>query len=139
MLHVPAVPATKGVAVTAEPTRAISQNRLQNLMDKAAGGCGGALSSFLVVVGDRCGLYATGQYRSDVETSIVPSKAPSIAQKRPFSDAVDGAALAHGSATSGQDRALRVLWEETAFMTLVCHECAAATDSHMGAPRSPQG
>jgi hypothetical protein len=125
--------------VIAEPTRTINHSRARKLLGKAAGGCGGALNSLLVVLGDRCGLYATGQYRSDVETSIVPSKAPSIAQKRPFSDAVDGAALAHRSATSGQDRALRVLWEETAFMTLVCHECAAATDSHMGAPRSPQG
>ena len=109
-------------------------------MDKAAGGCGGALSSFLVALGDRCGFYATGLYSSEVDEPFVQSEAPSIAQKRTSSDdAVDGAALAHGSATSGQDRALRVLWDETAFMTLVCHECAAATDSHMGTPRSPQG
>ena len=124
----------------AEPTRTINHSRVRNLLGKAADSCGGALNSFLVVLGERSGLYPTDQCSSEVDEPFVQSEAPSIAQKRTSSDdAVDGAALAHGSATSGQDRALRVLWDETAFMTLVCHECAAATDSHMGTPRSPQG
>ena len=51
--------------MTAEPTRTINQSRVRNFLGKAAGGCGGALNSFLVVLGDKCGLYATGQYSSD--------------------------------------------------------------------------
>ena len=125
--------------MTAEPTRTINQSKVQNLLGLAAGGCGGALNSFLVVLGDRCGLYGTGQYSVvDVEGPIVRSKAPSIAQKRNSNKAAGGPALAQGSAIPGEDRALRVQREETAFMTLMCHECAAATDWHMG-PRSPQG
>jgi hypothetical protein len=126
--------------VIAEPTRTINQSRARKLLGKAAGGCGGALNSLLVVLGDRCGLYATGQYSSEVEEPIVPSKAISIAQKPTSSGARKGAPHTHGSASPGQDRTTSVQPEETAFMTLICHECAAATDSHMRTPpRSPQG
>ena len=118
--------------MTAEPTRTISQSKIQNLLDKAAVGCGGALNSFLVLLGDKCGLYATGPYSSDVETAIVCERAPSIAQKRNANKAADGPAHAHGSATPGEERAMRVQREETAFMTLICHECGAAPVSPMG-------
>jgi hypothetical protein len=124
----------KGGAVTAEPTRTISQSKVQNLLGMAGDGCGSALHSFLVVLGDKCGLYATGQYSVDVEGPIVRRKAPSIAQKRTSSEATDGAALAHASGTPGEERAVRVQREETAFMTLMCHECAAATASPWATP-----
>jgi hypothetical protein len=125
--------------VTAEPTRTINQSNVQNLLGLAAGGCGGVLNSFLVVLGDKCGLYATGQYSVvEVEGPIVRGNAPSIAQKRNSNNAAGGPALAQGSAIPGEDRVMSVQREETAFMTLMCHECAAATGWHMG-PRSPQG
>ena len=78
--------------------------------------------------------FATGPYSSGVEKAIVCNQAPSIAQKRNFSEATDGAALAQGNGTSGEDRAVSLQREETAFMTLICHECAAATVSPMGTP-----
>jgi hypothetical protein len=111
--------------------RTIKQSSVQNLLGKAAGGRGGTLHSFLVVLGDRYALYATGQYSTDVKEPIVWSKAPSSVQERRSSEAADGDAP-HGSPTSGEDRAMRVQQEETAFMTLICHECAAAPESPMG-------
>jgi hypothetical protein len=125
--------------VPAEPTRTINQSKVQNLLGMAADGCGGALNSFLVVLGDKCGLYATGQYSFDVEEPIFRRKAPSIVQKRNSNKAAGGIAHSHRSATQSEDRAMSVQREETAFMTLMCHECAAATDWHMGTRRSPQG
>jgi len=126
--------------VTAEPTRTINQSKVQSLLGLAAGGCGGALNSFLVVLGDKCRLYATGQYSIvEVEGPIVRSNSPSIAQKRNCNNAGRGPVRPQGSAIPGEDRVPRVQREETAFMTLMCHECAAATDWHMGSPRSLQG
>jgi hypothetical protein len=131
--HAPcACGATKEGAVTAEPTHTIKQSRVQNLLGKAAGACGGALNSFLVVLGDKCGLYATGQYSFDVEEPIPSSEAPRVAQKRSSSFAAERAAHAHGSATPSEDRAMSVQRGETALMTLICHDCAAATDARMG-------
>ena len=125
--------------MTAEPTRTINQSKVQNLLGLAAGGCGDALNSFLVVLGDKCGLDATGQCSVvDVEGPIVHSNAPSIARKRESNAAAGNPAFAQSSAIPGEDRALSVQREETAFMTLMCHECAAATDWHMGGPRSMQ-
>jgi hypothetical protein len=118
--------------VTAEPTRTVNQSSGQIFLGKAARGCGGALNSFLVVLGDKCRVYATGQYTFDVEEPIVRGKAPSIAQKRSSRAAADGAADAHATATPGEDRAMSVQREETAFMTLICHDCAAATHSQTG-------
>ena len=124
--------------MTAEPTRTINPSKVLNLLGLPTGGCGGALNALLVVLGDRCGLHGTAQYGVDVEGPIVRSNSPSIAQKRNSNNAGTGLVRPQGSATRGEDRALRVQREETAFMTLMCHECAAATDWHMG-PRSPQG
>jgi hypothetical protein len=124
--------------VTAEPTRTINQFRVQNFLGKAAGGCSGALNSFLIVLSDKCRLSATGQYTFDVEEPIVQSQATSIAQKRSSRGATDGAA--QGSANGCEDRAMKVQREETAFMTLICHDCAAAPDSQthsLGAPGDP--
>jgi hypothetical protein len=120
--------------VTAEPTRTINQSRVQNFLGKAAGGCGYTLNSFLVVLGDKCGLYATGQYSFDGDEPVVCSQAPSIAQKRNSGEAADGAVHAHGSASAGKERAMSAQREEVAFMALICHDCAAATDSHMATP-----
>jgi hypothetical protein len=125
--------------VTAEPTHTISQSKVQNLLGMVGDGCGSALNSFLVVVGDKSGLYATGQYSVDVEGPIVRSKAPSIAQKRNSNKAACGFAHSQCRAIPGDDRAVSVRREETAFMTLICHECAAATDWHTGTRRGPQG
>ena len=94
-------------------------------------GCA-ALNSLLVVLGDTCGLYATGQYAFEVEEPIIRSNAPSITHKRSSNEAADGAAHAHGSAAPGQQRVMSVQQEETAFMTLISHDCAAATDSQTG-------
>ena len=117
--------------MTANPAHTINQTRAQNLLDKAAGGCGAALNSFLVFVGDKGRLYPTGPYRPGVQKAIVCNQAPSIAQKHAFSEATGGAALAQRSGTPGEDRAMRLQREETAFMTLICHECAAAPVSPM--------
>jgi hypothetical protein len=89
--------------VTAEPTPTNKQSRVQNSLGKAAGGCGGALNAFLVVLGDKCGLYATGQYGVEVERPIRRSESPSIAQKRSSGEATVRAAHAHRAATSGED------------------------------------
>ncbi len=124
--------------MTAEPTRSINQSKVQNFWGLAAGGCGCALNSFLLVLGDRCGLHGTAQYGVDVEGPIVRSKALSVGQKPNSNKAAGGPVHPQGSAIPGEDRVPRVQREEAAFMTLLCHECAAATDWHMG-PRSPQG
>jgi hypothetical protein len=108
--------------VTAEPTRTI---RVQNFLGKAAGGCNGALNSFLIVFSDKCGPSATGQYTFDGERSIGRSQATSIAQKR----SSGGATHSHGSANACKDRAMSIQQEETACMTLICHDCAGAPDS----------
>jgi two-component system, chemotaxis family, chemotaxis protein CheY len=118
--------------VTAKLTRTINQRRVLNLLDKAAGGCGGAFNSFLVFLGDTGGLYAIGPYRSGQEKAMVGNQAPSMAQKCTLGEAIDSTALAQGSGSSGEDRAMRVRREETALMTLIGHECAAATVSPMG-------
>jgi hypothetical protein len=120
--------------VTAKLDRAINQSRVRKFLGETAGGCGGALNLFLVLVGDNCGLYRTGQYSFDAEKPIVRSQAPSITQKRSSSEAAEAAVHAHGTAISAKDRAMSVQREETAFMTLICHDCAAATDSHMATP-----
>jgi hypothetical protein len=51
--------------------RGIAQARL----GEAARSCGGLLNSVMVVVGDHCGLYKTGQYSSDSEQLLAPSPA----------------------------------------------------------------
>ena len=124
--------------MTAESTRTINRTKVQSLLGLAAGRSGCALNSFLLVLGDRCGLHGTAQYGVDVEGPIVRSKALSLGQKPNSNKAAGGPVHPQGSAIPGEDRVPRVQREETAFMTLVCHECAAATDGHMGT-RSPQG
>jgi hypothetical protein len=109
--------------VAAQTTRTINQTKAQNLLGLAARGCGGALNSFLVVLG---------------EGQIVRSNAPSIGQQDNSNTAARGPTLAQGSGILGADPALSNQREETAFMTLMCHECAAAA-WHIGRPRSPQG
>jgi hypothetical protein len=118
--------------VTAEPTRTINRSSVPNFLGKAAGSCGGALNSFLVVLGDKCGLYATGQYAFEEDEPIVRGMTLSRAQKRTSREAADRAADAHGSATPGEDRAMSAQREETALMTLIGHDCAAATHSQTG-------
>jgi hypothetical protein len=113
----------------------INPSRVQNFLGKAAGGYGGALNSFRVVLGDQCGLHATSSYSCDVEEPIVRSQASSIAPKRAgSSEGADGAVHAPGSALPGRDRAISVHRDETAVMTLIWHECAAAIDSHKATP-----
>ena len=82
MLHVPAVLLRQGGMVTANPARTINQSRVQNRLGKAASGCGAALNSFLVFLGDKGRPYATGPYSSRGEKAIVCNQAPSMAQKR---------------------------------------------------------
>jgi hypothetical protein len=113
--------------VTTEPTRSISQRRVRNFLGEAAAGCGGALNELFVTVGDRCGLYATGQYSSDGQAPVVRSQAASVVQAR---KATDSPVHARAIAVPSSDRAMRVQREETAFMTLICHDCAATTPSH---------
>jgi hypothetical protein len=88
--------------MSAEPTHTIDPTRVQNFLRKATGCCGGALNSFLVVLGS--------------------------------SEAADGAVHAHGNAIPGRDRAMRVHGDETAFMTLICHDCTPAKVSHKATP-----
>jgi hypothetical protein len=125
--------------VTIEPMRTRKQSKVQNLLGKAAGGCGGALHSFLAVVGDRYALHATGQYSTDVKAPIVRRRATSGAEKRRSSQAADGDVHTHGRPTAREDRVMRAQREETAFMTLICHECAAATASPTGNSVGPVG
>lgn len=116
-----------------EPTHTLNQGRARSLLGKAAHGCGGALNSFVLVLGDKYGLHTTSSY-SGVEDPIVRSQAPSVTRQRDSSEAADGAVEAHGNAIPGEDRAMSVHREETAFMTLICHDCEAATDSHEATP-----
>jgi hypothetical protein len=37
------------------------------LLAEAASGCGGGLNSVMVILGDKLGIYKTGQYSSDTE------------------------------------------------------------------------
>ena len=127
---VPAVLRRKGGAVTSGLTRTINQSRLQNSLGKGACGCGGAFNSLLVALGDKCGLYATVQYGGDVDEPIVRTSTLSIAKKRTSG----GAADANASPTPGEDRAVQVQREEAGLMTLICHDCGAATDSHTATP-----
>jgi hypothetical protein len=127
MLAVSVVSLRRVGAVTGEPTRTINQTRVQIFLGRAADG-GGAVSSFLVGLGGKCGLYATGRYRFDVDEPIVRSKTPSILQMR----TARGAANAHGSASPGGDRATSVQREEVAFMTLICHDCACSNKPGQG-------
>ena len=120
--------------MTSGLTRTINQSRLQESVSKAASGCGSALNSLLVGLGDKCGLHATVQYGGDVEEPILRTSIPSVAQKLTPGGAVDRAAHAHGSATAGEDRAVQVQREEAGLMTLMCHVCGAATDSHTATP-----
>jgi hypothetical protein len=120
--------------VTTEPTRSINQGSVRHFLREAAAGCGGTLNSCFVVLGDKCGLYATGQYKSDGEEPVVRSQAPSNAQKRNSSRAADSPAHAHGRAIPSNDRAMSIQGDETAFMTLICHQCAPAADSHKVSP-----
>jgi hypothetical protein len=127
-LHVPTVLLEGGV-VTTEPTRSINQSRVRSILGEAAAGCGGALNAFFVAVGDTCGLYPTGQYSSDGQEPDVRSQAPIVVHARNSNQAADGPVHARGSAIPSSDRAMRVQLEETAFMTLICHDCAATTPS----------
>jgi hypothetical protein len=119
--------------VSPEPTHTLNQGGVRNFLGQAATGCGGALNSFVLLLGDKHGLHATSSY-SGVADPIVRCQAPSITRKRCSSEAADGAVHAHGSAIPSRDRAMSVHREETAFMTLICHDCAAATDSHKATP-----
>jgi hypothetical protein len=82
--------------VSPEPTHILNQGRVRNFIFNAANGCGDAVNSFLLALGDRHRLHTTGSY-SCVADPLVRC-------------------------------------QETAFMTLICHECAAATDSHQATP-----
>jgi hypothetical protein len=124
----------EGGIVTTEPTRSISQRRVRNFLGAAAAGCGGALNELFVTVGDRCGLYATGQYSSDGQAPVVRSPAASVVQARSSNQATDSPVHARAIAVPSSDRAMRVQREETAFMTLICHDCAATTPSHKVRP-----
>lgn len=116
--------------MTTEPTRSINRRSVRHILGEAACGCGGALNSFFAFLGDKCGLYATGQHNSDGEEPVVGSQTPSHAQKRNSSRAADSSPHAHGRPIASNDRSMSVQREETAFMMLICHECAAAADSH---------
>jgi hypothetical protein len=83
---------------------------------KAAGRCGGALNSSLVVPGKKYGLSC------DLEEPIIGSEA-----QQP-SGAAERAAHAHGNTTQSKTRGVMSdQQEETAFMTLICYECSEAT------------
>jgi hypothetical protein len=120
--------------VTTEPTPSINQSSVRHFLGQAAAGCGRALNSCFVVLGDTCGLYATGQYKSDGEERVVRSQTPSNARKRNSSRAADNPSHARGRDIPSDDRAITIHREETAFMTLICHQCAAAADSHKVTP-----
>ena len=66
----------KADAVTPEQTRPIKRTKVQTFLSKAADGCGSSLNSVLVVLGDKFGLYKTGQYSSDMEEPIAKIDLP---------------------------------------------------------------
>jgi hypothetical protein len=54
-------------AVTSDQPRPVKQSELRSLLAEAASGCGGRLNSVMVILGDKLGIYKTGQYSSDTE------------------------------------------------------------------------
>ena len=57
-------------AMTLGQPRAAKQREVQALLAEAASACGALLNSVMVVLGDRFGLYKTGQYSSDTEDNL---------------------------------------------------------------------
>jgi hypothetical protein len=111
--------------------RSIKPCKVRNFLGGSAAGCRSALNAFFVAVGDNCGLYATGQYGWDGPD--VRSQAASVGQARSSDQATDGPVRARGSAIPSRDRAMTVQGEEIALMSLLCHDCAAATHSRVRA------
>jgi hypothetical protein len=62
--------AEAGVAVTSDQPRAATQREVRAFLAEAASGCGRLLNSVMVVIGDRFGLYKTGQYSSDTDDDL---------------------------------------------------------------------
>jgi hypothetical protein len=56
-------------AMTSDQPLPVKQSEVQAFLTRAASGCGGLLNSVMVVVGDKLGLYKTGQYSFDTETT----------------------------------------------------------------------
>jgi len=81
----------KADAVTPEQTRPIKRTKVQTFLGKAADGCGSALNSVLVVLGDKFGLYKTGQYSSDMEEPTCRRAAPSLSSSFDRRDRAFGA------------------------------------------------
>jgi hypothetical protein len=48
------------------------QSEVRVFLAKAAIGCGGLLNSLMVMLGDKLGIYQTGQYSSDTEDDSDP-------------------------------------------------------------------
>jgi hypothetical protein len=126
--------ARRGGGVTAEPTRTTKHSRVHNFLGQAADDCGAALNSFLFGFGDKCGLMrpisTAWTWRSRSSGALLRA----FPLRRRSSDDGDGSSQAHGSATQGQMRAVSIHREETAFMTLIGHDCLAARDSDLATP-----
>lgn len=58
------------VAMTSDQPRVASRSKAQAILAEAASGCGSLLNSVMVVIGDRFGLYKTGQYSSDTDDDL---------------------------------------------------------------------
>jgi hypothetical protein len=59
-------------AMTADQPLPGVQSEVRVFLAKAASGCGGLLNSLMVIVGDKLGIYQTGQYSSDMEDDSNP-------------------------------------------------------------------
>ena len=54
-------------AMTSDQPLPVRQSEVRAFLAKAASGCGGLLNSLMVILGDKLGIYKTGQYSSDTE------------------------------------------------------------------------
>jgi hypothetical protein len=61
-------------AMTSGQSLPVEQSEVQAFLAKAARGCGRLLNSVMVFVGDKIGLYKTGQYRFDTEDDSARGK-----------------------------------------------------------------
>jgi hypothetical protein len=57
----------KAGAMTSDTTVPIKRSSVRAFLVAVANGCGGLLNSILVALGDKLGLYKTGQYSFDLE------------------------------------------------------------------------
>jgi len=80
-------PAFRGItetpdAMTSDQPLPVKRSEVPVFLAKAASGCGGLLNSVMVVIGDKLGLYKTGQYSLDTEHDSPPVSSSTLCEPR---------------------------------------------------------